>query len=153
MSDNGVSTGVRTTTLVAARELFVGVLYMTTLPFVICDIGVVAFSTTTTCNVAAFLGVMSIQSFLAVRSLLTMVAYNAVCYTLLIRSSASSRRVMISVGCTTLAWNVLGCVGFPWWLAKCSTPIAYYLPVSSAMLLVMYSWCVPWPWTNKAKSA
>jgi hypothetical protein len=31
----GVSTGVRTTTLVAARELFVGVLYMTTLPFVI----------------------------------------------------------------------------------------------------------------------
>lgn len=146
-SIDGVSTSVRTSTLVAARELFVGVLYMTTLPFVICDIGVVAFSTTT-CSVA-FLG-LSIQSYLALRSLLTMVAYNAVCYTLLIRSSDSSRRVMISVGWTTLAWNVLGCVGFPWW-AKCSAPIAYYLLVSLAMLLVMYSWCVPWPWTNKAK--
>ena len=142
-SIDGVHTGVRTSTLVAARELLVGALYMTTLPFVICDIGVVAFSTTT----CAFFGLLSIHSYLAMRSFLTMVAYNAMCYALLIHSSVLSRRIMICLGRTTLGWNVLGCVGSLW--AQCSTPIDYYLPVSSAMLLVMYSWCVPWP--HKAK--
>jgi len=115
--------GPNQTGMKLARELFVGSLFMLTVPFIVMDIGISAFSTAPT----------FLYNYLALRAMILLAAYNVVCYTMLFTSSPV--KTLMLTGCVTMAWNVLGFVCFGWQSA--------YVFVSSICLFVLYSWCLP----------
>lgn len=108
-----------------ARELFVGSLFLLTVPFIVMDIGISAFSTAATPTV--------LYNYLALRAMIMLAAYNMVCFKMLFSSSPVS--TLMVPGCVTMAWNVLGFVWFGWQ--------STYVFVSSVCLFVLYSWCLP----------
>jgi hypothetical protein len=125
--------GPNNTVMKLARELFVGSLFILTVPFIVMDIGISAFSPQ---EEEAGAAASFLYDYLALRAMILLAAYNVVCYTLLFSSSfrVVTPPLMWS-GIVTMAWNVIGLVCFGWH--------SRYIFISSVGLFFLYSWCLP----------
>jgi hypothetical protein len=118
------------------RQLFLGSLYMSTWPFIAGDVGIAAFSDVT-CSIA---NVMSLQTYLATRAMITLCMYNVACYALLFQPKLPAT-MLCAAGCMNLLWNAMALIFYP---RGCGDDmLGVYLPVSILALVVLYAWCIP----------